>query len=428
MTIDSQMRNIMINRRDFLRTSSLLALAPTIPGFLAQTARAARVEHDARVLVVVQLDGGNDGINTVVPFADDGYAKHRKLLRMSKDQLIKVNDKVGLHRSLAQAGKLLQAGELAIVQGVGYPNPNRSHFRSMAIWQSARLDTEEHGGLGWLGRALDQAAQPAQTAASFLIGSGPPPVAIRGRRSVASALERLDDFTLVSNADPRKALPLTSDRRGSPNLSARRGSPDPAGTANDLAAFVQRSTLDAYATADRLVELARGNDSDSRYPSSELALRLQTVSRLLKAGFGTRVYYTIQSGYDTHAAQIQTHSRLLFELAGALKAFLDDLAAAKLAERVALLVFSEFGRTVAENGSAGTDHGTSGPVFLAGPGLKAGIVGNTPSLLDLDPKAGDLRTSVDFRQVYASVLENWLGVRSESVVGGKFERLPLFRS
>src|SRR5262249_18114038 len=154
--------------------------------------------------------------------------------------------------------------------------------------------------------------------------------------------------------------------------------------------------------------------SDSRYPSSELALRLQTVSRLLKAGFGTLVYYTIQPGYDTHAAQIQTHSRLLFELAGALKAFLDDLAAAKLTERVAILVFSEFGRTVAENGSAGTDHGTSGPVFLAGSGLKAGIVGNAPSLLDLDPKAGDLRTSVDFRQVYASVLESWLGIPSES--------------
>ena len=142
-------------RRDFLKTSTLFALAPTIPGFLAQTARAAKVERDGRVLVVIQLDGGNDGINTVVPFADEGYAKHRKVLRIPKERLVKVSDQVGLHPSLADAGKLLDAGQFAIVQGVSYPNPNRSHFRSMAIWHSARLDPEEHGGLGWLGRALD---------------------------------------------------------------------------------------------------------------------------------------------------------------------------------------------------------------------------------------------------------------------------------
>src|SRR5579871_2477089 len=147
-------------RRAFLKTSTLLALAPTIPGFLARTARAARTERDGRVLVVIQLDGGNDGINTVVPFADDGYARHRKVLRLTKDRLVKVNDQVGLHPSLADAGKLLESGRLAIVPGVSYPNPNRSHFRSMAIWHSARLDPEEHGGFGWLGRALDQDRLP----------------------------------------------------------------------------------------------------------------------------------------------------------------------------------------------------------------------------------------------------------------------------
>src|SRR5713226_4083117 len=150
----------MFTRRSFLKTSlqssSLVALAPTIPGFLAQTARAAEPLSDGRVLVVIQLDGGNDGINTVVPFADEGYVKHRKVLRLPKEHLVKVNDTVGLHPSLADAGKLLEAGQLAIVQGVIYPNPNRSHFRSMAIWHSARLDPEEHGGLGWLGRALDE--------------------------------------------------------------------------------------------------------------------------------------------------------------------------------------------------------------------------------------------------------------------------------
>ncbi len=396
-------------RRAFLKTSTLLALAPTIPGFLARTARAARTERDGRVLVVIQLDGGNDGINTVVPFADDGYARHRKVLRLTKDRLVKVNDQVGLHPSLADAGKLLESGRLAIVPGVSYPNPNRSHFRSMAIWHSARLDPEEHGGFGWLGRALDQDRLPAGATAATLIGSGPPPVALRGRRAVAAALEKPEDFTLSAGADPRPVIPTTEP-------------------ADDLTAFVRRSMLDAYATADRLAAITGAPDTGARYPGSSLANRLQLIARLLKIGFGARVYYTLQSGYDTHAAQLPKHGQLLFELAGALKAFLDDLAASKLADRVAVLMFSEFGRTVRENGSAGTDHGTSGPVFLAGASVKAGMVGTMPSLIDLDPTHGDLRVGVDFRHVYATVLEDWLGLPAQAALGGTFARLPLFRA
>jgi uncharacterized protein (DUF1501 family) len=396
-------------RRAFLKTSTLLALAPTIPGFLARTARAARTERDSRVLVVIQLDGGNDGINTVVPFADEGYARHRKVLRLAKDRLIKVNDQVGLHPSLADAGKLLESGRLAIVPGVSYPNPNRSHFRSMAIWHSARLDPEEHGGLGWLGRALDQDRLPDGATAATLIGSGPPPVALRGRRAVAAALDKPEDFTLSAGADPRPVLPTAEP-------------------ADDLTAFVRRSMLDAYATADRVAAVTGAQDAGARYPGSSLGARLQLVARLLKIGFGARVYYTLQSGYDTHAAQLPTHSQLLFELAGALKAFLDDLAASKLADRVTVLMFSEFGRTVRENGSAGTDHGTSGPVLLAGAGVKAGMVGTMPSLIDLDPTHGDLRVGVDFRHVYATVLEDWLGLPAQAALGGTFARLPLFRA
>jgi uncharacterized protein (DUF1501 family) len=396
----------MLSRRDFLKSSTLLALAPTVPGFLARTARAVEAKRDGRVLVVIQLDGGNDGINTVVPFADEGYAKYRKTLRIPKDRLVKVNDRVGLHFALQDLGKLLEGGKLAIAQGVGYPNPSRSHFRSMAIWHAARLDPEEHNKLGWLGRGLDSAGKGAS---SLLVGAGPPPVAIRGRRSVASAIERLEDFKLAAGADPRKAL----------------GKEEPA---DDLAAFVQRSMLDAYASADRLAEVAKGKDSDTRYPQTGLATHLQLVSRLLKVGLDTRVFYTLQRGYDTHNAQSQTHTTLLFEFAGAMRAFLDDLTAAKLADRVAVLVFSEFGRTVKENGSAGTDHGTAGPMFLAGPQVKAGLVGVAPSLLDLDPKDGDLRRSLDFRQVYATVLEDWLGLPAKTALGGDFKRLPVFRA
>jgi uncharacterized protein (DUF1501 family) len=391
----------MFTRRDFLRTSSLLALAPAVPGFLARTARAAQPERDGRVLVVIQLDGGNDGINTVVPFKDEGYAKHRQALRLPKERLVKVSDTVGLHPSLGDFGKLLEAGKLAVVQGVGYPNPNRSHFRSMAIWHTARLDAEEQAGLGWLGRGLDE----TPGASSLLVGSGPPPVALRGRRAVASALERVEDFTLAAGADPRKALP-----RDEP--------------ADELAAFVRRSMLDAYATADRLKEI--GGADEGRYPPTGLADRLRLIARLLKTGVGARVYYTTQGSYDTHSAQLNTHSRLLFELAGAVRAFLDDLTAARLADRVAVLCFSEFGRRVQENGSAGTDHGTAGPVFLAGPGVKGGLVGQTPSMVDLE--AGDLKMGLDFRRVYATVLEEWLGLPAKAALAGTFERLPLFRA
>jgi uncharacterized protein (DUF1501 family) len=394
----------MLTRRDFLKTSSLLALAPTVPGFLARAGHAAQPQRDGRVLVVIQLDGGNDGINTVVPFADEGYARHRKALRLEKKNILKINDRVGLHPAMTGAAKLLETGRLAIVQGVGYPNPNRSHFESMAIWHSARLDPEERTGLGWLGRALDDGPKGTGGPGGLLIGTGQPPVALRGRRAVASALGSLDDLAV--------ALPMSR--------------PKPAADAGeDLAAFLQRSTLDAYATADQLKEVSRSTPVGPGYPDTGLGRKLRLVSQLLKTGVGTRIFYTVQASYDTHAVQLPTHFELLGELSGAMRAFLDDLAAAKVADRVAVLCFSEFGRRVAENGSAGTDHGTAGPVFLAGPGVKAGLVGPTPSLTDLE--AGDLKTRLDFRRVYATVLEGWLGLPAKTALAGTFEPLPLFR-
>jgi uncharacterized protein (DUF1501 family) len=396
----------MVSRRSFLKQCSLFALAPTVQGFLAHTARALLPERDKAILVVIQLDGGNDGINTVVPFADEGYAKYRKVLRLTTDQLLKVNNRVGLHPSMEDAAKLLESGRLAIVQGVGYPNPNRSHFQSMAIWHAARLDAEEQLGLGWLGRGLDTApAAGAGAPSALFIGAGSPPVAVRGRRSVTSALERLDDFLLPPGGDPRAAL--GASREG-----------------DDLASFVQRSMLDAYAASDRLSQMVRTSAGDSRYPTTRLGQRLQVVSQLLKSGLGTRVFYTIQSGYDTHARQLPTHAELLGEFSSAVRAFLDDLNAAKLADRVLVLAFSEFGRRVEENGS-GTDHGTAGPVFLFGSGVRPGLVGKTPRLMDLED--GDLKMGIDFRRVYASVLRHWLGVDPRLALEADFEPLPLFR-
>jgi uncharacterized protein (DUF1501 family) len=390
----------MLSRRDFLGRSALIALAPTVPTFLAQSIRAAAPSRDGRVLVVIQLGGGNDGINTVVPFKDEGYLKNRKVLRLPEKQLLKINDSVALHPSLRDAAKLLESKRLAIVQGVGYPNPNRSHDRSMAIWQTARFDPEDHKGHGWLGRALD--AKPG--AASLFVGTQALPIALRGRRSVASALSRLEEFRLASDS---RAMAATAE-------------------GEDLSAFMHRSFLDAYTTCDRLTEAVRVKDGGASYPGTGLATRLQLVARLLKAGFAARVYYTSQGGYDTHAAQLPRHAELLNELGGAMRAFLDDLAAARLADRVAMLVFSEFGRQVRENGSAGTDHGTAAPVFLAGAGVQSGLIGTAPNLLDLVGNAPKM--TVDFRRVYASLLDDWLGLPSKETLGDTFERLPLFRS
>jgi uncharacterized protein (DUF1501 family) len=396
----------MLSRRDFLRTSTLIALAPTVPAFLARTARAAQPQNDGRILVVVQMDGGNDGINTVVPHKDEGYAKHRRLLRLPTDRLVKVTDGVGLHPAMTDAGKLLESGRLAVVQGVGYPNPNRSHFESMAIWHTARVKADDRTDLGWLGRALDGAERTGGPDSVF-VGGGGLPTALRGRRSISSAMTRPEDFLLDPLARPKGGGPRDAQ--------------------DDLAAFVRRSALDAYATADRMAAVAAAGDAGAGYPTTELASQMRLMARLVKGGAGARVFYARQTGYDTHSGQVGVHAGLLGTLAGAVRAFLDDLAAAKLQERVVVLCFSEFGRTVRENASAGTDHGTSGPVLLAGPGVRAGLVGTTPSLTDLDPKHGDLWTNIDFRQVYATVLQVWLGLPADTALAGTFERLPLFR-
>jgi uncharacterized protein (DUF1501 family) len=192
----------------------------------------------------------------------------------------------------------------------------------------------------------------------------------------------------------------------------------------DLAHFVRRSTLDAYATSERMAKVLRFEEKGASYPATGLSEQLRGIARLIKDGGGTRVYYTAHGSYDTHAGQLPAHARLLGELSEALKAFLDDLAAAKLAERVVVMCFSEFGRRVGENGT-GTDHGTAGPVFLAGPRMRAGLVGDAPKLLDL--QEGDLKMSIDFRRVYATVLEEWLGLPSKPSLGGTFEKLPLFK-
>ena len=404
-------------RRTFLNQASLIAISSTVPQFLHRSVFASEATND-KILVVIQLDGGNDGINTLVPYADEGYAKHRIALRIATEKLIKVNDTVGFHPALRPAADLLEDGRLAIVQGVGYPNPNRSHGVSNSIWQTARLDPSEHT-FGWLGRATDERArQTDQTPHSVLLGDDAMPIALRGRRSVAISLANLNDLKL-SNAE------IHSSAKASQEASAFTSNPrTESSPSDDLLAFTRRSALDAFTTSHLIDELRSTHAADSsKYPMTTLASRLQSIAALIKSGFTTQVYYAIQSGYDTHAGQLPTHARLLAELAGGLKAFHNDLKSSGLEERVITLCFSEFGRRVQEDSSLGTDHGTSGPVILVGSAIQPGLFGKPPSLTELDE--GDLKTQFDFRRIYASLLKNWLNVASEKSLAGDFEPMPL---
>ncbi len=277
----------------------------------------------------------------------------------------------------------------------------------MAIWHSARLAPEEHSGPGWLGRGLDAPIEAARTradgAADPFIGDGMPPASLRARRAATSALDRIDDLILPE----RWSRPLTA------------GDPATPMTGDDREAYVRRSPLDAEDASGRAAELARRRaDGDARYPDTAPAIRLQTIARLLDADRGARVFYTIPPGYDTHAGPVDTHFGLLFELAGAIEAFLDDLTSAELAERVAVPGLSEFGRLVAENSSGG-------PVFLAGLGVRPGVQGKVPGLTDLVD--GDPRTTTDFPWVHAAVLVCWPVLPSHPALGSSFEALSLFR-
>ncbi len=405
----------MLSRRDFLHRTSLISLAPLVPSLLGRIANAASPDADAKVLVVVQLEGGNDGINTVVPFADDAYARNRSALRLDSEKLHRLNDQVGLHPQMKAAKELFDDGRFTIVQGVGYPNPNRSHFESMRIWQTARLDAEDRGGYGWIGRALDadRARLAPGQAGAIYVGSEQPPVALWGRRSEAAAVSNISDVSIPYSV--QKLIPTSS-----PTVASE-------APAENLQLFTTRQVLSAYAAAGQLQrDLRSSRASTLKYPDTQLAEHLKIVSQLIQSGSSARVFYTSQGGYDTHAAQLQTHGGLLRDFSEAVKSFLDDLKANGLEDRVMLLAFSEFGRRVKENDSQGTDHGAAGPVFLAGHKTASGLVGSTPNLSDLED--GDIKMSIDLRRVYAAILEDWLHVDSVSILGDRFEKCSLVRA
>lgn len=409
-------------RRHFLQSalgsSTLLTLAPTVPAFLARTALAAAPCRDQgdTILVLVELAGGNDGLNAVVPYADDAYARSRPTIRLDASQLHKIDADLGFHPRMAAFHRLYQEGHLAVVQGVGYPNTNDDHEVAIRDWHTARPG-DTYCQTGWAGRALDHVYRPDEgRVLGVSVGPERRPLALNAEKVPALAVRSLDQWrpqgagVAGRDAGPGPAEPLAEE----PGAEAR------------LLDFVTHVTVAAYADSRRVEAVASGPTAD--YPSYQLAQRLRTIAQLIRAGAGIRLYYAKLGGdgfggFDNHANQIGNHCALLEELAESVAAFVADLKSHGQLDRVLLATFSEFGRTVRENGRRGTDHGGAAPVFLAGGRLRGGLAGEHPPLTDVARNA--LTESIDFRRVYATFLDRWLGFESEPIIGPGFDPLEL---
>lgn len=418
----------MFDRRDFLArtlgSTSLLAVGSVVPEFLANTARAADKAEKPKetVLVVIEMTGGNDGLNMVAPYGDDLYRKARPTLALAKKDVLKLNDYVGLHPRMPELKRLYDDKQLAVVQGVGYPNPDRSHFESMDIWQQA--DPRRSRNSGWLARTIPGMKVSGAGVPGMFLGEERLPPALQGADGGVISLADRQSFKLQLSTNPDGRKKLIED------LNAT----DPA--AAELAAFVRKRQLQTYTSLQKIEEALKdtGNDSPPQASSpgrprpnsnnnlQSLSGKLGLIARLINKGLGTRIYYASIAGFDTHSRQSEPHADLLGELSSAIGTFFNTLQGDHYGQAV-VMTYSEFGRRVKENGSQGTDHGAASCMFVAGPKVLGGLVGTYPKLDDLTD--GDLRFGTDFRRVYAALLDNWLGVESRTVLGEKFEPLPL---
>ena len=424
-------------RREFLATgikgAGLLAASAFVPSFITRTAAATGAGRDKSILVVLQLSGGNDGLNTVVPFADDLYARARPTLALAGSQTLKVADSLGLHSALRPILPEYDAGHMAIVQNVGYPNPNRSHFRSMEIWHTGADDSAPRQVEGWLGRYFDaqcHGADPRHLPGEIGLSLGKVmPQAFRNRSNVGLAISDPDTFQWNPSGDTAtfaKVQERIFEKINHPSGPTMTSPSDAGGISADepeTREFLRHTAMNAVLAGDSIRSILRHQKNRGSYPSGQLAAQLQMVARLIVGEFPSRVYYVSQGGYDTHAAQLDTHARLLGDFSSSVAAFLQDIRRQKSSDRVTLLAFSEFGRRVAENGSQGTDHGAAAPMFLFGESLKGGLHGKAPDLTDLVD--GDVKHQIDFRQVYASLLDGWLATPSKPILGRDFGGIGL---
>lgn len=438
---------LLTTRRDFLRTTLLGgALTWTVPSFVAQTFSALHAEadgaltqvttgKDSPILVLIQLAGGNDGLNAVVPYTNDYYYKARPSISIPKEQVLTLNDTLGLNPGLVGFKSLYDAGNLAVVNGVGYPNPNRSHFRATEIWQTAS-DEDKYLTDGWLGRYFDNACQGCDPTVAINIGPRLPQ-AFASHSPTGITLENPDSYRFMGASpnddeslayrnmytpDPNDLFSNSSNSGASVSMVSGTVTLQNGQSALD---FLERTSMDAQVSSDKIRAIASKTANNAPYPRSGLSNNLQLVARLIAGGLPTRIFYVSQGGYDTHTNQRNSQDGRLKELGDSVKAFTDDLKAMGLFDRVMIMTFSEFGRRVAQNGSGGTDHGAAAPMFLMGGKIKSGLLGAEPSLAPADLKDGDIQYNTDFRSVYASILQDWLKTNSLPILGRQFPTMPI---
>lgn len=401
----------MSSRRDFIKTSSLATCSMMLPGFLFNQQCASNT-YKGKKLVIIQLSGGNDGLNTFVPYSNDNYYRQRQHLAIQQKDVLQIADGIGLNKELEGLRGIFDAGDLSLLHAVGYPNPNRSHFRSMDIWQTGS-SSKEYLQTGWLGRYLDANCQqniPAHHALEIDDTLG---LAVKGK--IAKGMAIKNPGRLFRQSKDRH-LQYIQDKYGKPTDSV--SSLD----------YMYKTMAESTSSAQYLYEQSKIFRSKTTYPNSKLGKQLKQVSELICSGTETQVYYLSLAGFDTHANQINQHGRLLKQYGDAVAAFVKDLKNNHQWEDTLVLTFSEFGRRLAENGSRGTDHGKANALWLMGGSLQSqGIYNELPELAAEDLDDGDLKWQIDFRQVYAEILEKWLQTDSKAILGKSFDTLGLIR-
>ncbi|GAB2949607.1 DUF1501 domain-containing protein [Hymenobacter coalescens] len=399
----------MTTRRDFLKTSALASTLLFVPRFLHRLdAQALPALQDAggRRLVVVQLGGGNDGLNTIVPYRNDLYYKARPTLALREPSgLLTLEKDLALNPRMTALKGLYDQGQLTVLNSVGYPNPDRSHFRSMDIWHTGSA-ADEYLSTGWLGRYLDAACAGCPTGHTGIEVDDTLSLAMKGAARKGLALK-----------NPQKLRDVTRN-----HLLAAASRPAPSTGLSELD-YLYKTLAETASSADYLYEKSKVYRSQAPYPNTDFAKSLRTTAELINSGLDTRVYYASLTGFDTHVRQQEQQGKLLQDLSDGLGAFVADLQQAGNLDSTLILVFSEFGRRVGQNASNGTDHGTANNVLLLGGKLRRpGVANAAPDLADLD--AGDLRHQIDFRSIYASVLRDWLGADNQHILSRDVAPLP----
>lgn len=405
-------------RRSFLaRGLGIVGVGTTLPNFVLRTALAGTDNADGRIVVSLLMTGGPDGLSVVPPFADDEYYKLRKVLGIPANDVLKLNDKVGLHPSLKRLKQMHDDGSMAVVLGTSYPNFNLSHFTGREIWEAGKhgVRTGKPGATGWLGRVVDHVCKDSEPTRNIAVGPNGLPLGLTGKEHPGIGFVTPDSFRFNG-----------ARREGEKAIYSRLNQLPATPSADDLQ-FITQTAVNANSASEKLGELASHYKTPVVYPDTQFGNSVKTIAAFINGGLDARAFYAAQGiavfgGYDTHADQPRRLGQLLDELDGTVGAFYEDLARCGNAERVLTYTYSEFGRRAAENYSGGTDHGQAQPMFLFGPGVKAGVHSEQPSLTDLDER-GNLKMTVDFRNIYAAMLENWLKIPTETILGEKFPLL-----